>query len=89
MSYVKKDQMRVRLFIGSWDVECTFHHIPESRLTDTLNCKNSDFLAVTDATVTDMVTGRHLFETPFMNVNRMAVIALSPLGQSEFTPDDE
>jgi len=79
MTYVAKDNMRVRIYIGTWQVECEFYFLVDSRLTDALNRKNEDFIPVTDAEVSDATTGRLLFKAPFMDLSRQGVLAVCPL----------
>lgn len=71
--YTNKDKIQSILLVDSWRVEGWMHVLAESRLTDALNSKSRDFLAVTDVSVYDAVSGNLIFETPFLAVNRMSI----------------
>ena len=67
------EKMRVVLYIGEWRVEGDLHVLVESRLTDALNARLRDFLALTDATIYHAVTGEKIAERPFLDVNREGI----------------
>lgn len=74
--YTSKDKVRCVIVVANWRIEGDVHVLAGSRLTDALNSKAKDFIAVTDAVVFDAGTGRELFRPPYVAVNRenMAVI---------------
>jgi hypothetical protein len=71
--YTSKDKIRVIAIVDAWRIEGDMHVLSQSRLTDSLNSKSKDFLAMTDVTVFDAVSGKVLFETGFLDVNRMSI----------------
>ena len=73
MVQTKKEKTRVSLWVGDWRIEGDLHVLYESRLTDALNSRSKDFLAVTDAIIFDARTGAELRRTPFLDVNRMSI----------------
>ena len=50
-----------------------------SRLTDALNSRSKDYIAVTDAVVSDVSTGQELYRPAYVAVNRLTVFAVFPL----------
>lgn len=74
-----KDKVRCVLTTGRLRIEGDVHVVAGSRLTDTLNSKAKDFVAVTDATVSDTATGVQTAPLPYVAVNRMSVEAVYPV----------
>jgi hypothetical protein len=64
---------------GTWRIEGQVHVLAGSRLTDSLNSKAKDFIAVTDAVIYDATTGRKLFDPDYVAVNRDSIIAVFPV----------
>ncbi len=77
--YTSKDKVRCVIVSGNWRIEGDLHVLADSRLTDSLNSKAKDFIAVTDALVCDATTGKELFRPPYMAVNRLSIAAVFPL----------
>jgi hypothetical protein len=77
--FVSKAKVRVVAVVDSWRIEGDLHILNGSRLTDSINSKAKDFLAVTDARIYDAKTSAVLFETPYLALNRdsIAMIFLS------------
>ena len=71
--YTNKDKVRVVVFIGEWRIEGDLHVLAESRLTDALNAKTKEFLAITDAKIYDAKSGVLSHESKFIDVNRAQV----------------
>jgi len=69
----KKDKTNVVMWVSDWRIEGDLHVLAESRLTDALNSRSKDFLAVTDATIYDARTGAELSRTKFLDVNRTSI----------------
>jgi hypothetical protein len=69
----KKDKTRVVMHVGEWRIEGDLHVLAESRLTDALNSRSKDFLAITDATIFDARTGAKTAHTKFLDVNRTSI----------------
>jgi hypothetical protein len=68
-----KDKMQVVIFIGDWRIEGDLHILSQSRLTDALNSRTKEFLAVTDATIFEAATGKKISTTGFLDVNRASI----------------
>jgi len=64
---------------GSWRIEANVHVLAGSRLTDALNSRSKDYMALTDPVVFDAVTGEELYRPPYVAVNRNAILAVFPL----------
>ena len=78
MPYTNKDQIRVVLVVDQWRIEGLMHVLSQSRLTDALNSKSKDFLAVTEAKVYDVMTNKLLFQAEWLDVNRMSISVIFP-----------
>jgi len=74
----KKDKIQVKIIAGEWLVIGDYHYIPGSRITDSLNFKNNDFVAITDAVVYHVLTNQKVMEADFLNINRMNIQLVSP-----------
>lgn len=73
------DKIRCVMVVASWRVEGDVHVLSGSRLTDALNSKTKDFIAVTDAIVSDVGSGQELFRPPYLAVNRRNLSVIFPL----------
>jgi hypothetical protein len=73
LQHVSKSKVRVFAMVDGWRIEGDLHVLDGSRLTDAINSKTKDFLAVTDATIFDATTSTLLFETPFLALNRDSI----------------
>lgn len=71
--FVSKAKVRVFAVVDAWRIEGDLHILSGSRLTDALNSKTKDFLAVTDASIYDAKNSALLFETPYLALNRDAI----------------
>lgn len=71
--YTNKERVAVVMIVNAWRVEGEMHVLSGSRLTDALNSKAKDFLAVTDAKVFDAVSNTLLMEPPYLAVNRESI----------------
>jgi hypothetical protein len=76
LQHVSKSKVRVFAMVEGWRIEGDLHVLDGSRLTDSINSKTKDFLAVTDATIFDATSGARLFETPFLALNRDSISML-------------
>lgn len=65
---------------GTWRIEGDVHVLAGSRLTDSMNSKAKDFIAVTNAVIYDATTGRKLFDPEYVAVNRESIVAVFPVG---------
>lgn len=77
--YTSKDKVRCVMVVGQWRVEADLHVLSGSRLTDALNSKAKDFIAVTDAKVFEMVSGQQIFAPEYLAVNRDTISVIFPL----------
>lgn len=71
--FVAKSKVRVVVVLDTWRIEGDMHVLQGSRLTDALNSKAKDFLAVTDAVIYEAKSGTLLFQTPYLALNREAI----------------
>ncbi len=71
--FVSKTKVRVVAVVDSWRIEGDMHILSGSRLTDSINTKSKDFIAVTDASIFDASSSALLFETPYLALNRDAI----------------
>ena len=71
--FVKKHKVRVIAVVDGWRIEGDMHILSGARLTDAINAKTRDFLAVTDALIYEAKTGTMLFETPYLALNRESI----------------
>lgn len=78
MVYTSKDKVKVVVATSSYRIEGEMYVLSGSRLTDALNSKAKDFLAVTDAAVFDVHTGAKLYTPEYLAVNRDAIAVIFP-----------
>jgi hypothetical protein len=71
--HTNKERVGVVAIVGTWRVEGCMHVLAGSRLTDSLNSRATDFLALTDAKVFDVASGALLMETPYLALNRESI----------------
>lgn len=77
--YTDKDRVRVVIMTDTLRIEGDMHVLVGSRLTDMLNSKAKDFLAITDAVVTPALKDEVFYRTGYIAVNRESVRCLFPL----------
>lgn len=77
--YTNKDKVRVLIATDKYRIEGDMHILSGSRLTDALNSKAKDFLAITDAKVFDLDGDAPLYEPEYIAVNRESISAIFPL----------
>lgn len=78
MVYTDKDQVRVVIFTATYRVEGEIHVPVGARLTDALNSKAKDFLAVTDARVYQGGIDAPIYESSYLAVNRQSITLILP-----------
>jgi len=76
--YTNKDKVKVIVATSSYRIEGEMYVLSGSRLTDALNSKAKDFLAVTDAEVFDVASGERLYAAAYLAVNRDAISVIFP-----------
>ncbi len=79
--YTSKDRTRCVIITAGWCIEGDMHVLAGSRLTDSLNSRSKDFLALTDAVVSDAVTGAELYRPSYLAINREAIAVIFPLDE--------
>lgn len=70
---VHKEAVRVIAVVHGWRIEGDMHILSGTRLTDAINSRTKDFLAVTDAKIFDAKSGAMLFETSYLALNRESI----------------
>lgn len=68
-----KDRVAIVALVGAWRVEGQMYVLSDSRLTDSLNSRANDFIAVTDAKVYRASDGSLLMESPYLALNRVSI----------------
>lgn len=71
---VKKDTVDVVIKTSSEKIEGSLHKKPEVRLLDMLNKSTEAFLAVSNVRVYSIDTGKLLFETEFLVINKSHIV---------------
>lgn len=71
--FVTKAKVRVVAVVDGWRVEGDLHILSGARLTDAINSKAKDFLAVTDASIYDGKSSALLFSTAYLALNRDSI----------------
>lgn len=71
--FVEKEKVRVVAVVDGWRIEGNMFVLHGSRLTDAINSKGKDFLAVTDGLIYDAKSGSLLFQTPYLALNRDSI----------------
>lgn len=78
MVYTSKDKVRVVVITDRFRIEGEMHVLAGSRLTDALNSKAKDFMAVTSAALYSLDSGQLVYEPSYVAVNRDAIVAIFP-----------
>jgi hypothetical protein len=71
--HTNKDKVQVVVYMDDWRIEGDLHVLADSRLTDALNARMKDFLAVTDAKIFDARTGELLKTVSWVDINRASI----------------
>ncbi len=79
MVYTSKDKVRVVVLTERFRMEGEMHVLAGSRLTDSLNSKAKDFIAITNVAVYSLNDGLLLYEPEYVAVNRESITAIFPL----------
>jgi Na+-transporting NADH:ubiquinone oxidoreductase subunit NqrA len=77
--YTQKDTVQAMIYGNVFRIRGEVHILSGSRLTDALNSKAKDFIAVTDAQILGLHEDRVIEEVAFVAVNRDAIMAIYPL----------
>jgi len=77
--YTSKDKTRCVIIAAGWRIEGDMHILAGSRLTDSLNSRSKDFIALTDAVVSDVATGQEIHRPKYLAINRVAIAVIFPL----------
>ena len=79
MVVTKKETIRVMIITKDHRIQGDIHVLEGSRLTDSLNSKNKDFYAITNATVQPMDDDQMIASPPFLVIAREAISAIFPV----------
>lgn len=72
--WVKKDTLEVIIRTSQETIEGSIYKYDKMRLLDMLNKSTDNFLAVSDAKVFNVESGKLLFTTAFMMVNKNYIV---------------
>ena len=79
MVITKKDTIRVMIITKDHRIEGDIHVLEGSRLTDSLNSKNKDFYAITNASIHRVEDDRLVASPPFIVIAREGITAIFPV----------
>jgi len=77
--YTSKDKIRCVIVAEGWHIEGEIHLLAGSRLTDSLNSRTKDFIAMTNAIVRDAKTGSELYCPSYLAVHRSSIAVIFPI----------
>jgi hypothetical protein len=77
--YTNKDRVRVMIVTDIYRIEGFLHILTGSRLTDALNSKSKDFLAVTDANIYSIGSDELVYSPEYIAVNRESIACIFPI----------
>ena len=77
--YTTKDRVRLMIIAGDYRIEGDMHVLVGSRITDALNSKTKDFIALTEARVYRGADPEPLYSPPYLAINRDAIACIFPL----------
>ena len=81
--YTNKDQVQVMIVTDMFRIQGSLHVLSGSRLTDALNSKSKDFLAVTEAKIFSLADDSLVYEPGYIAVNRDSISCIFPLEAAE------
>jgi hypothetical protein len=81
--YTNKDTIQVMIVTEMFRIEGRLHVLAGSRLTDALNSKSKDFLAITEAKIYAISDDSLVYEPPYIAVNRDSISCIFPLEEAE------
>lgn len=87
MPYLKTEKIKVVIYTTRFRVEGYLHKVPGSRLTDVLNVKIRDFLAMTEAKIRTLDGAAVIAEVPYLAVYRDSIIAVHPVEPEEMAAE--
>lgn len=79
MVYTSKERIKVTIATTMYRIEGQMHVLSGSRLTDALNSKSKDFVAITDAKVYDITGNQLLFEPSYLAIGRESITLVFPM----------
>ncbi len=79
MAITKKDTIRVMIITKDHRIEGDMHILEGARLSDSLNSKNKDFYAVTQAAIYRVDDDHLVASPPFIVVAREGITAIFPV----------
>lgn len=85
--YLKTEKIKVIVYTSRFRIEGYLHKVPGSRLTDVLNVKVRDFLAMTEAKIRTLDGVAVIAEVPYLAVYRDSIIAVHPVEPQEMAAE--
>ncbi|MGB4440892.1 MAG: hypothetical protein WBJ62_01535 [Coriobacteriia bacterium] len=79
MAITKKDTVRVMIITKDHRIEGDMHILEGARLSDSLNSKNKDFYAITNASIYRVEDERLVASPQFIVVSREGITAIFPI----------
>ncbi len=79
MAITKKDTVRVMIITKDHRIEGEMHILEGARLSDSLNSKNKDFYAITNASIYRVEDERLVASPQFIAVSREGITAIFPI----------
>ena len=79
MAITKKDTVRVMIITKDHRIEGDMHILEGARLSDSLNSKNKDFYAITNASIYRVEDERLVASPQFIAVSREGITAIFPI----------
>ncbi len=67
-------KLRYKIYTAAVNVTSSMHKVTGGRLLDMINVSAKDFVAITDAEITDPKTSKLIEKTPFIALHRSNII---------------
>ena len=81
---IQKDKVHAVIRTNFEKIEGFIFKLPQNRLLDMLNHSSENFIPVSMAKVSNVQTGKLLFETDFLAVNKNHIIVIAENASPEF-----
>lgn len=81
---IQKDKVHAVIRTNYEKIEGYIFKLPQNRLLDMLNHSSENFIPVSMAKVSNVQTGKLLFETDFLAVNKNHIIVIAENASPEF-----
>jgi len=86
-SHLKQDHVKVTVRTANELIDGQLAKMPGGRLLDLLNTDNETFIAITDATVRNAVTGDLISEVNFLAINKQQIVFMYDEGEAPDSSD--